>query len=237
MHFLGLSETDQSHNAVWIASELKAKIDMLRKDHNIVVTCCCQDGASSNIKAIKLLNGETEDYNDLTAEDVLKTQLTEGKVVMSRCTAHVMNLILKDYIKLFSCKKWIDDIAKLNGVQISVCETRWTSFNNAIEKIQRFIPNNTNQDDIYLQKIHQDMEIIRLVTLATVELEGNYVNVIQVEKTVKKLKQELKNMQAKFGLTQRIYQARQFLKKRETDYSGGPSKCFFELGRRMKFVI
>ncbi|CAL6069832.1 Conserved_hypothetical protein [Hexamita inflata] len=99
------------HNGVWIASQLKIKIEMLRQDHNIIVTCCCQDSAQCNVKAIKLLNGESKDYKDLTSEDIRNTKLSQGKVVMSRCTAHIMNLILKDYIKQFDSKKWIDDIA------------------------------------------------------------------------------------------------------------------------------
>ncbi|CAL6034931.1 Conserved_hypothetical protein [Hexamita inflata] len=218
MHFLGIAETDESHNGVWIASQLKIKIEMLRQDHNIIVTCCCQDSAQCNVKAIKLLNGESKDYKDLTSEDIRNTKLSQGKVVMSRCTAHIMNLILKDYIKQFDCKKWIDDIAKLYGIPISVCETRWTTFNNAIEKIKKHIPNITNWEDTYLIRIHQDMEIIRLVTIATLELEGNYINVTQVQKSVDSLKDGLTRMENYYGLSERIKFAKDFLKERQISY-------------------
>ncbi|CAL6057050.1 Conserved_hypothetical protein [Hexamita inflata] len=62
------------------------------------------------------------------------------------------------------------------------------------------------------------MEIIRLVTIATLELEGNYINVTQVKKSVDSLKDGFTRMQNYYGLSQRIKFAKDFLEERQISY-------------------
>ncbi|CAL6049290.1 Conserved_hypothetical protein [Hexamita inflata] len=107
----------------------------------------------------------------------------------------------RKYIDHFNTKGWVDAIAKANKIKAQYCETRWTSMNNSINKIKRFIPplNQVSQEHLtHWEHIYQDSEIIRIFTHAVQTVEGDFVDLLKVKRTVDNIIQQLraiKNME------------------------------------------
>ncbi|CAL6108522.1 Hypothetical_protein [Hexamita inflata] len=104
-----------------------------------------------------------------------------------------------------------------------------------------------NQNTTELFQMQAEINALRQVVSQYQQENQSLQNKIQSQNDVfaqnQILKRELKD--AEYLITQAMQQAQASeLQAQEADkrvqqyqYSGGPSKCFFELGRRMKFII
>ncbi|CAL6050069.1 Conserved_hypothetical protein [Hexamita inflata] len=165
IHFVGSVFTNEKQDAIWLAKILKKKIEDLENRYNFYITTISSDNAYTCSKVHGLLNGLRD---DVTQQQEAETKL-DHHIVLLRCTAHVLDLCLKDYCEYFDVKEKLDALAKYSKVGISVVPTRWTSFKTAFDKI--------------IDKIGQlpeDMQshndIVAMISITILQVEANYIS-------------------------------------------------------------
>ncbi|CAL6031741.1 Conserved_hypothetical protein [Hexamita inflata] len=155
-----------------------------------VITSLSSDNANLCSYAHQLLNG--------LRNDVPPAQQSEAKlkhhIVLLRCTAHVLDLCLKDYCKFYDIKIKLDAIAKLNNTHVSVAPTRWTSYQTAFDFL---FPDQVSVPDY--MRIH--MQIVKLMSKTILEVEANEIDhsrwaylICQLKDTLKTIQREDKYM-------------------------------------------
>ncbi|CAL6073405.1 Conserved_hypothetical protein [Hexamita inflata] len=180
IHFIGSIYTTEKQDGIWLAKQLKQKIELLESQYNFCVTSLSSDNAYVCSKAHALLCGLRDDISE---EVEAQTKLSH-KIVLLRCSAHVLDLCLKDYCVFYNIKQKLDCLSKMYDIDISVCPTRWASFQTAFEQLSKCIPSNMSVD----------MKIVQFTTATILQVEANHIDHSNWDRLINQLKTNLRSI-------------------------------------------